>query len=317
MNRAMPQLLPSDPVSSDLASTPVAAGLENLTSAQLELLSLWLPTMELAADHSWGLVDTTVLEVVSGADRFIVKAAGDSDHHLEREIRAHRRWLEPWTSAGRAPDLVHADLDAKIIVTRYQPGRLVLGSEAAEQPDTYRQAGELLAQLHRQPGASVVDDNYEQRVNARSLAWLDQSHRIAPLVEERLRALVTSWPTGPATLVPTHGDWQPRNWLIEDGLVSVIDFGRADLRPASTDLARLAAQEFRRAPDLEAAFFEGYGSDPRDPESWHRMQVREAIGTAAWAFQVGDEGFEAQGHRMIAEALGDFSAPRDLASGAG
>jgi hypothetical protein len=31
--------------------------------------------------------------------------------------------------------------------------------------------------------------------------------------------------------------------------------------------------------------------------------VREGIGTAAWAHRVGDEAFEAQGHRMIAEAL--------------
>lgn len=31
--------------------------------------------------------------------------------------------------------------------------------------------------------------------------------------------------------------------------------------------------------------------------------VHEAIGTAAWAHQVGDEAFENQGHRMIAEAL--------------
>jgi hypothetical protein len=27
------------------------------------------------------------------------------------------------------------------------------------------------------------------------------------------------------------------------------------------------------------------------------------VGTAAWAYQMGDEEFEAQGHRMIAEAL--------------
>ena len=30
---------------------------------------------------------------------------------------------------------------------------------------------------------------------------------------------------------------------------------------------------------------------------------REAIGTAAWAYQVGDRPFEEQGHRMIAAAL--------------
>jgi thiamine kinase-like enzyme len=107
----------------------------------------------------------------------------------------------------------------------------------------------------------------------------------------------------PAELVPTHGDWQPRNWLIHHGVVRVIDLGRADWRPALTDLARLARQEWQGRPDLEAAFLAGYGSDPRDDAAWQRTLVREAIGTAVWAHQVGDAPFEAQGHRMIAAAL--------------
>lgn len=85
--------------------------------------------------------------------------------------------------------------------------------------------------------------------------------------------------------------------------MSVIDFGRAGLRPSYTDFARLAAQDFGRDPALEAAFLEGYGADPREPAAWHRQQVREGIGTAVWAHLVGDERFEAQGHRMIADAL--------------
>ncbi len=110
--------------------------------------------------------------------------------------------------------------------------------------------------------------------------------------------------------MPTHGDWQPRNWLVHDDTVSVIDLGRADLRPAASDLARLAAQDFRRDPALEAAFLDGYGSDPRSPDLWHRLQVREAISTAVWAHQVGDERFEQQGHRMIAEALAELLSGR-------
>jgi|HubBroStandDraft_5_1064220.scaffolds.fasta_scaffold115638_1 hypothetical protein len=35
--------------------------------------------------------------------RFIVKAGGGNDRHIEREIRAHLNWLVPWTSRGRAP----------------------------------------------------------------------------------------------------------------------------------------------------------------------------------------------------------------------
>ncbi|WP_260757865.1 phosphotransferase family protein [Mycobacterium sp. SMC-8] len=111
-------------------------------------------------------------------------------------------------------------------------------------------------------------------------------------------------------VVPTHGDWQPRNWIVDGGVtrgtIKVIDFGRFAWRPAITDFCRLAARHWRDDPRLEAAFFAGYGDDPRHPEQWRMSALHEAIGTAVWAHHVGDETFERQGHRMIAEALALF-----------
>jgi thiamine kinase-like enzyme len=282
----------------------MTSGTEQLGRRQLELLEEWLPGAEVVQDHSWGLTGTTVLQVSHAGASYIVKAGGERDRHLARELRAHRSWLGPWTSLGRAPELVHADADARILVTRYLPGELVQGTEHQRRPDVYRQAGELLARLHGQ--CEVEDRDFERREKDKALAWLDQPHRIPADVTKRLRDEVTSWPTPPVVVVPTHGDWQPRNWLVHEGVVSVIDLGRADLRPAITDLARLAAQQFRTDPALEAAFLEGYGGDPREPAAWRRNRVREAIGTAVWAHQVGDEPFERQGLRMIAEALDPF-----------
>ena len=255
-------------------------------------------------DHSWGLVETSVLELVHEGRRLILKAAGPADHHIGREIEAHTTWLTPWVLAGRAPALVFADAPARMLVTTFLPGQLVLGSGHQTDPTTYHQAGTLLAQLHAQP--AVEDAGYEERENRKALSWLDQPHRIAADVVDRLRSEIASWPTPPVSLVPTHGDWQPRNWLVHEGVVSIIDFGRAALRPAMSDLARLSAQDFRGDSRLEVAFLDGYGGDPREPGAWLRLRVREAIGTATWAFGVGDEPFEAQGHRMIAEALADL-----------
>lgn len=276
-------------------------GLGNLSRQQRALLDQWLPGASVERDHGWGLVDTTVLEMRHNGSRFIVKAGGDSNHHIERELHAHLNWLDPWTSRGRAPTLESGDAAAKLLVTRYLPGELVLGTEYAQVPSVYRQAGELLAEFHAQ--TLVRDDDYERRENEKSLAWLRGPHRIAPGTAERLRAEIAAWPTPAAYLVPTHGDWQPRNWLVHNDVVSVIDFGRAAMRPALTDFARLAAQEFRGDPNLEAAFLDGYGTDPREAQAWHRARVREAVATAAWAYRVGAEAFEAQGHRMITEAL--------------
>ena len=141
-------------------------------------------------------------------------------------------------------------------------------------------------------------------MDARTIRWLDAEHRIDADTERELRRVITDHDHPPAVFVPTHGDWQPRNWLLDDeGQVHVIDLGRAALRPALTDLARLARQEWEGRPALEAAFLVGYGTDPREPGAWQRTLLREAIGTAVWAYQVGDERFEHQGHRMIRQAL--------------
>lgn len=128
----------------------------------------------------------------------------------------------------------------------------------------------------------------------------------APLVATGQAAALRDSSTHAVRLVPTHGDWHPRNWLIDQGTVRVIDFGRFAFRPASTDLTRLAAQQWRSRPELEQAFFSGYGDDPRDPDAWRLEALREAVGTACWAYRVGDEAFERQGHRMLAEALAAY-----------
>lgn len=277
---------------------------EQLTMRQQSLLSVWLPDAVVKQNHSWGLVGTTVLELVDAdGAAYIAKAGDDADHNIARELTAHEQWLEPWVRFGRAPRLVHGDRNAKLLVTEYMPGQLVESSAQEFDPGVYVQAGELLARFHGQH--AVIDDGvFETQQKQKALAWLGRPHRIAADIADRLTEEVRSWPTPPSAIVPTHGDWQPRNWLIHDGRVGVIDFGRAELRPAHTDFGRLAVQQFRTNPSLEKAFLTGYGADPRDPGAWHRLRVTDAISTAGWAYRVGAEDFERQGHRMIADVIG-------------
>lgn len=272
-------------------------------------LDEWLPGHVVVRDHNWGLVDRDVVEVEHAGTAYLVKAGGPTDGHMAREVRAHEQWLAPLTSRGLVPRLVAADVDLRLLVTQFLPGRLVQGDPAAADPATYRQAGILLALLHDQRGDE--DPGLERRENDRCRRWLDGEHRIAPAVVRRVRDLLAAWDEVDVVTrrVPTHGDWHPRNWIVDDtGTVRAIDLGRADLRPAASDLLRLSSREFRADPALEAAFLDGYGQDPRavDPAAWHRMRLREGVSTAAWAHQVGDEAFEQHGHGMIAAALADL-----------
>lgn len=271
-----------------------------LTARQRELLDGWLPGWVVVADHSWGQIDTLVLEVVCGAGRFAVKAAGPDNGHLPREIRGRRAWCGPWLERGAIGRLVEADEQAAVVVVEWLPGRLVEGSTAQSDPETYRQAGVLARLMHDQPGAwsATWFDDARERV----LRFLDRPHRIDPAVERAVRAEVAGW-SGGANLVPTHGDWQPRNWVVDGGIVRVIDLGRADLRPVEEDFSRLARQDFLRDPSLERAYLDGYGEDPRNLAVWRAVDLGEAVGTAVWAYGVGDVDFERVGHEHLARAV--------------
>ena len=144
----------------------MTAGMGNLTVYQRELLAEWLPDAELVHDHSWGLIGTTALEMSHEGVRYIVKAGDERDHHLARELRAHRLWLEPWVSQGRAPRLLRADDDAKLLLRQYLEGEPVAGSTREYDPDIYHQAGRLLVRLHSQ--VSLENKEYEAEAKQKS-----------------------------------------------------------------------------------------------------------------------------------------------------
>ena len=255
-------------------------------------------------DLSWKLAYTKVLHVRAEAGDFVVKAAPPSNHHIEREITAYESYTEPLARRARTGQLVAADRAANILIATFQPGALVEGTAYEFDPDIHEQAGSALRTFHDQHAR--VDDEYDIRATQKTTALLDRQHRIAPCIEVEARRLLSAYRPASIVVTPTHGDWQPRNWLIEKERLRVIDFGRFDFRPPSTDLCRLFTQQWKEAPELGDAFLRGYGADPRDEYVWPMDLLREAIGTAVWAFRVGDVDFEAQGHRMLDEAIARF-----------
>jgi thiamine kinase-like enzyme len=275
-----------------------------LSASQAGLVEGWLPGVRLLKDLSWNLIDTAVLEVADEHHKYIVKAAGSLNHHTGREIQAHESSVKVWALQNRAPKLVQSDRSMNILMTEYLEGSLVEGTEAEYDTETYQQAGRLMRAFHGQ--AEQTDPDYEAAAASKTLSWLSTPHRIESSNVEKVQAILAAYEPKPVVLVPTHGDWQPRNWLMDGTELRIIDFGRYEFRPAATDFCRLAVQQWRSHPHLETAFFEGYGSDPRDGEVWNVALLREAVATAAWAYQAGDQRFEEQGHRMLRDALARF-----------
>lgn len=270
--------------------------MDDLTTSQRTVLDEWFGTVDVLEDHSWPLQDTTVLRIRAAGREFIVKASRTS-HHIDREIAAHRSFLV--TSAAPVPKLVYSNEAEKLLVTEYLPGELVEGSPAEEDPSIYRQAGRVLAEL-LSPGD--VSDTYMGRLRDRGLSLSDRAARLVdagPLaaVRNRLEAVVPR----PVPLFFTHGDYQPRNWLVHAGTVAVIDFGRAEQRPWTSDLVRLQFQQFVGRPDLEEAFHDGLGRDldALDIEILELERIYQAVSTVVWANGIGDAGFEEHGRQMI------------------
>lgn len=285
--------------------SPRHGGLHALSEAQRAWVREHLGQLEVITDMSWGLVDTIVLRVRRGDEDLVIKAAEPRNHHIGREIRAHRTWTSSLVAAGLAPRMIADCPELSILVTEYLPGRLALGTPVERSPSIHEQAGRALRVLHEQPLAEAPTSvaRTEDETTRQARAWLDRPHRIpAPAAASVRHILETAMPS-PLVVVPTHGDFHPRNWLVEDGRMRLIDFGRADLRPAASDLCRLAGRSWGTGPNLERAFLAGYGSDPRTEPQWSLMLLCEAISTAAWAHQVGDESFEAEGLRLVDEAL--------------
>lgn len=276
-----------------------------ITELQQSLLLTWLGGFTVVQDHSWPLQDTTVLQVAApDGQEYIVKASTTS-HHIRREIAAYSRGLPGLH--GRVPTLKHASPEAGLLVTGYLPGTLVAGTSSESDPRTYREAGMLLSRMHLPAGTSR---SYAKALAARTGSLIERAHSLLPEeTQRRLQEVLESLEPGPATLVTTHGDYQPRNWLDDDGVIKVIDFGRAELRPWVHDLVRLSHQQLLAQPTLAAAFHEGLGrvvTSEEDHHLWTLENLNQSVGTVVWAHHVGDAVFERQGVEMVTRVLDGF-----------
>ena len=269
---------------------------------QRHLLDSWFEDWVVLADLSWPLQDTAVLDMQAGGRRYIVKASRTS-HHLEREIDAHEQFLRRFH--GWVPQLAHSSRDDLILVTHYLPGELVEDSEAEADPETYRQAGYRLKQLLV---SGSLSDDYMQRLVADARQSISRARALVS--EEQLIQLETglvSVSIRPTALSFTHGDYQPRNWLMNDGQLRVIDFGRAAQRHWTSELVRLANQQFTGHLHLERSFLEGLDRPmtEQDSEIYRLERIQQAIGTVVWANGINDSAFEEHGRGMVRAVLAE------------
>jgi Ser/Thr protein kinase RdoA (MazF antagonist) len=106
----------------------------------------------------------------------------------------------------------------------------------------------------------------------------------------------------PVSLVPCHGDFIPRNWLVADDgkWVGVIDFEHSRYDAPEADLAFLWDGELAELPDHRTALLRGYGG----LDEWGRrrltaLRVVTAIARAVGGSHACDRRVELVGRRAL------------------
>lgn len=275
-----------------------------LTELQHFFVQHALGLYDIVTDHSWGITDTVVLHVKNDLGEYIVKAFGPDNHHFERELLAYQSASPTLANQDRASFLRAFDDESRVLIFDILPGEISENTPRHLCPELHAEAGRLLRMLH--DVRAHEDSNACQKEHQRALSWLDGDHPLSSAAARECQRVLQAFEPELITAVPTHGDYQPRNWLLApDGVLRIIDFGRFALRGRMEDFMFLEAKVWRKHRNLELAFMKGYGKDPRagNEQGWFIARLRAAIGIAAWAHQVGLPDFSQLGVAWVNELL--------------
>lgn len=255
---------------------------------------------EVVADRSWvELALSVVLEVVTADGTPLIVKSHNDVFRNQLEVAAYRQWVP--AIADRAPTLVAADEAGRVLVLT----KLDAAAPALElPPSVYADAGAVLRRFHSS-GQELVDPGWAAQRLANLHSWIE---RVPPgLIAnddiewvERQAAVLLDLP--PPPLVPCHGDFQPRNWLVaDDGRVFVFDFEKARHDWWIHDIQRMWWKEWRGHPERRDSFLAGYGSELNETEQagFRANSARGHLVQIAWATEHGDHEFADAGRAYL------------------
>lgn len=245
-----------------------------------------------------------------------------SDRAFEQERQAYLRWL-PRLPAATATLLTAHPAPIRALILGRVPGEplATVAATAELERAAHRRAGEFLRLLHGLPEPDRDAMPLGEAVRRRIAAWLT---RVRPAISGEQHALLAARAArsadprlfAGARRAPCHRDFTASNWLVSgleiDGKLGslddffVIDFEHAHMDSPLIDLVKLWTEVWGQRPDLEAAFFAGYGRalTPDEQEQLGVLAAMHAMATIAWAHEHADPQFQALGQRALRRVLG-------------
>ena len=243
---------------------------------------------ELAEDRTWEHGMSSVLRIrdASGVTWFL-KAHRDRERY-RAELTAYRHWVP--ALLDKAPLLRACDGSLRAMILSAVPGEPASWPAAtADGPDVdlsaehlmQHEAGKALRLLHSAQSALPCADLATVKIKEFDRLRSSAAGLLRPRELDSARAEIQALADIPVPLrVPCHHDYTPRNWLVHNGALYVIDFEWSGMDLWVADLARLHLGIWANRPDLRKAFLAGYGRDLSD--AGHRALHACAVLTAVW-----------------------------------
>ncbi|MHC3393944.1 phosphotransferase [Streptomyces lavendulocolor] len=253
-------------------------------------------------DASWARAESRVWRADGAEGGTWYVKIHQNDRFHRREVTALRGWVPGLGPA--APRLVAADPTQRAVVLTAVGGRSLHGAvhSPEQQRLIFHHIGQLAAAIHTsappRPAAGTLPLEKLDRHLDGARPHLD------PGDEEFIRATAKKAATLPAPdLVPTHGDFQPRNlrWDTATGSLYVIDFERAEWGPAVRDFVRLS-DAWHGRPDLLQAVMDGYGRPftPEEETQLTVLSVLDSVSGISYGTAHGDPELVERGLRTLA-----------------
>lgn len=274
-----------------------------------------------ASTHSQAHRESQVWRLVTGDEAVYLKAHRRYAKWA-MEVHAYEQWAP--ALGDQAPRLIATREDPfQAILTTALPGAPLerAALPAGREFSAWHAAGAALARLHSlpanqwfgsparngQPQATLPEDDpialvgtsLEYRLTRGVTGGLLDTHEIA-VVQRALDAVEVFAGERPT---PCHGDYLPRNWIVDAAGMwrGMIDFEHARWDLRMNDLGYWWDRNFSERSDLAAAFLAGYGGslDEREHTQLYVIRVLCAVGRVIWGHERGDVATRELGHTTL------------------
>ena len=279
-------------------------------------------------EKSWPDSDSQVMRITTDDGKVFFLKRFQSAVKYSQAANAYQNWLASLEEV--VPSLVSTNSQHRLLLLTDIGGCCCVWEELSpeQQSSLLRQAGRFLRATHDLP---FVDDDSEAVGNAvlkRAYALQRRlrdgktdsdilSCNLMTRVVENIEDVVA--PLNQIKRVPCHRDFWRRNWVWtsagggqQSDVRSSVRLGVLDLEHARPDLflfdfMKVWSDCWLDRPQLEQPFWDGYGRMLNDEERTllKRCAAIHAAQTIVWGAEHKSSLFTAQGHRLLAAAMGD------------